>query len=73
MGSGASFAYHRAKTAAVLSLAAMDAPNCICNHPAPFGQTKGSIEYFGPTNYTTCAPHHAQNTMRTTPCAPRAP
>lgn len=53
LGAGVDYAYHASKTAAVMSLFAEDAPNCLCNQPAPFGQTKGSIEYFGPTNYTT--------------------
>ena len=47
VGSGKTYAYHKAKTSASMSLSALDAPNCICNHPAPFGQTKGSIEYTG--------------------------
>eukprot|EP01051_Picozoa_sp_SAG22_P005472 SAG22_NODE_326_length_12283_cov_248.386408_3_plen_736_part_00 len=53
VGKTAAYSYHRAKTASVVSLHAVGAPDCICNHPAPFGQTKGSIEYYGPTNYTT--------------------
>ena len=53
VGKGVAFAYHSSKTSAVMTLSAEDAPNCLCNHPAPFGQTKGSIEYYGPTNYTT--------------------
>lgn len=53
IGKGVAYAFHATKTAAVLSLSAEDAPNCLCNHPAPWGETKGSIEYFGPSNYTT--------------------
>ena len=62
VGSGPAFAYHKLKTASSLALSAVDAPNCICNYPAPFGSTKGSIVYTGPVNYTT-DPRRATQTL----------
>jgi hypothetical protein len=53
VGSSSAYSYHKSKTASSLSLVAVDAPQCICDHPAPFGSTKGSLVYTGPVNYTT--------------------
>ena len=48
LGSGPKFAYHKSKTSSTMALTAVDAPSCVCNHPPPFGQTKGSIVYTDP-------------------------
>ena len=52
VGKTSAFGYHKAKTASALSLHSIGMPDCVCDHPAPFGKTKGTIEYYGPTNYT---------------------
>jgi hypothetical protein len=70
LGSTANYSYHQTKTAATLTLAAVDVPNCVCGHPQPFGQTKGSIIYTGPTTYIGSSNTTSQSLAFSKNCRP---
>ena len=57
-------------SAATLTLAAVDVPNCVCGHPQPFGQTKGSIIYTGPTTYIGSSNTTSQSLAFSKRCRP---
>jgi hypothetical protein len=53
-GSGPDFAFHKARGASTLFLAAVDAPSCVCDEPSDSLKARsGSLSYFDPATNTS--------------------